>query len=130
MSSFARTIRKPKSSKSQRADPNAGLPDIAEAEATLLDLARVFADPASNPVLNPVLDHFTHNGREPAVDAREPNLEAKYRALLEQIPAVVFMAHLDRGISEAYVSPQIEAALGYSREEWLEDPEMCIRDRW
>ena len=32
------------------------------------------------------------------------------------------MAYLDRGISEAYVSPQIEAALGYSREEWLEDP--------
>ena len=42
--------------------------------------------------------------------------------MLEQIPAVVFMAYLDRGISEAYVSPQIEAALGYSREEWLEDP--------
>ena len=38
------------------------------------------------------------------------------------MPAVVFMAYLDRGISEAYVSPQIEAALGYSREEWLEDP--------
>src|SRR5277367_2547637 len=51
-----------------------------------------------------------------------PNLEAKYRALLEQIPAVVFMAYLDRGIGEAYVSPQIEAALGYSQEEWLEDP--------
>ena len=50
------------------------------------------------------------------------NVEAKYRALLEQIPAVVFMAYLDRGISEAYVSPEIEAALGYSREEWLEDP--------
>ena len=50
------------------------------------------------------------------------NLEAKYRALLEQIPAVVFMAYLDRGVSEAYVSPEIEAALGYSREEWLEDP--------
>ena len=43
---------------------------------------------------------------------RTSNLEAKYRALLEQIPAVVFMAYLDRGISEAYVSPQIEAALG------------------
>ncbi len=38
------------------------------------------------------------------------------------MPAVVFMAYLDRGISEAYVSPQIEAVLGYSREEWLEDP--------
>ena len=32
------------------------------------------------------------------------------------------MAYLDRGISEAYVSPEIEAVLGYSREEWLEDP--------
>ena len=62
------------------------------------------------------------NGLQPAADAQAPNLEAKYRALLEQIPAVVFMAYLDRGISEAYVSPQIEAALGYSREEWLEDP--------
>ena len=60
--------------------------------------------------------------QEIAGEADAPNLEAKYRALLEQIPAVVFMAYLDRGISEAYVSPQIEAALGYSREEWLEDP--------
>jgi PAS domain S-box-containing protein len=54
--------------------------------------------------------------------AQFPNLEARYRALVEQIPAVVFMAYLDRGIGEAYVSPQIEAALGFSQEEWLEDP--------
>jgi PAS domain S-box-containing protein len=45
-----------------------------------------------------------------------------YRALVEQIPAVIFVAYLDRGISEAYVSPQIEAALGFSQEEWLDDP--------
>ena len=55
-------------------------------------------------------------------EAQFPNLEARYRALVEQIPAVVFMAFLDRGIGEAYVSPQIEAALGFSQEEWLEDP--------
>src|ERR1700733_10664703 len=110
MSSFARTVPKPASS------PDADLPDIAEAEAVLLDLARVFSDPDSNPARAP--EHFTEKGQ----DARAPNSEAKYRALLEQIPAVVFMASLDRGISEAYVSPQIEAALGYSREEWLEDP--------
>ena len=55
-------------------------------------------------------------------DVQLPNLEARYRALVEQIPAVVFMAYLDRGIGEAYVSPQIEAALGFSQEEWLEDP--------
>jgi PAS domain S-box-containing protein len=32
------------------------------------------------------------------------------------------MAYLDQGIGEAYVSPQIEAALGFTQKEWLEDP--------
>jgi PAS domain S-box-containing protein len=45
-----------------------------------------------------------------------------YRTLFEQIPAVVFVAYLDEGKSHAYVSPQIEAALGFSQEEWLKDP--------
>jgi PAS domain S-box-containing protein len=98
-----------------------GLPDIAEAEAVLLDLAKISADPVLSALL-PVLNQLTENRPPLASDVRAPNTEAKYRALLEQIPAVVFMAYLDRGISEAYVSPQIEAALGYSREEWLEDP--------
>ncbi|HEV7397418.1 MAG TPA: ATP-binding protein [Pyrinomonadaceae bacterium] len=52
----------------------------------------------------------------------ELNLEARYRTLVEQIPAVVFMAYLDRGIGEAYVSPHIEALLGFTQEEWLNDP--------
>jgi PAS domain S-box-containing protein len=121
MPSSPRTAQK-QMGKSQFAAAPEDLPDIAEAEAVLLDLARVFADSALNPVLDQVADHSHGNGHEPAADAPVPNLEDKYRALLEQIPAVVFMAHLDRGISEAYVSPQIEAALGYSREEWLEDP--------
>jgi PAS domain S-box-containing protein len=67
--------------------------------------------------------HFVERtGPIPASGGQLPNLEAKYRALLEQLPAVVFMAYLDRGIGEAYVSPQIEATLGFSQEEWLEDP--------
>ncbi len=48
--------------------------------------------------------------------------EARYRTLLEQIPAVTFMASLEHGLQEVYVSPQIEALLGYSQQEWLEDP--------
>ena len=54
--------------------------------------------------------------------AELPDIEARYRTLVEQIPAVVFMAFLDKGIGEAYVSPQIEAMLGFSQEEWLNDP--------
>jgi PAS domain S-box-containing protein len=101
-------------------DRDEELPNISEAEAVLLDLASVFAYQTAGP---PNGSYFKKNDEpQPIPDIHAPNLEAKYRALLEQIPAVVFMAYLDRGISEAYVSPEIEAVLGYSREEWLEDP--------
>lgn len=81
-----------------------------EAEAVLTNLASVF---------------FNAYADENAAQIREehgPNLEARYRVLLDQIPAIVFMAYLDQGIGEAYVSPQIEATLGFSQKEWLEDP--------
>lgn len=51
-----------------------------------------------------------------------PDAEARYRALVEQIPAVVFLADLDQCVGQAYVSPHIEATLGVTRAEWLEDP--------
>jgi PAS domain S-box-containing protein len=120
MSSFVHTTLNDKAGRGWRPEPIVGFPDLAEAESVLLDLAQVFFASAAEQGRGPQSPAGT-NGEE-AEDGQTPNLEAKYRALLEQIPAVVFMAYLDRGISEAYVSPQIEAALGYSREEWLEDP--------
>ena len=48
--------------------------------------------------------------------------ELRYRTLLEQIPAVTFMAVLGEGQNEVYVSPHIEALLGFSQKEWLENP--------
>lgn len=53
--------------------------------------------------------------------------EARYRTLVEQIPAVTFMAALDGGSNELYVSPQIEALLGFSQKEWLENPVLWHR---
>jgi PAS domain S-box-containing protein len=78
-----------------------------EAEEILAELAGVFFQSAPHP----------GSAARP-----EPTLEARYRVLLDQIPAVVFMAYLDQGIGEAYVSPQIEATLGFTQKEWLEDP--------
>jgi PAS domain S-box-containing protein len=120
MSSFVGTQRTQRRSTDPVVDLGDGFSDVAQAEAILLELARVFVDPAANGAH--VAGPLTGQRQELSADTHAPNLEAKYRALLEQIPAVVFMAYLDRGISEAYVSPQIEAALGYSRAEWLEDP--------
>jgi PAS domain S-box-containing protein len=85
-----------------------------EAETLLVDLAAVFLG-NSAPELG-----STDLSRDQ--EEQLPNVSAIYRALVEQIPAVVFMAHLDRGIGEAYVSPQIQSALGFSQAEWLEDP--------
>jgi PAS domain S-box-containing protein len=48
--------------------------------------------------------------------------ELRYRTLIEQIPAVTFMAVLGEGENEIYVSPHIEALLGFTQKEWLENP--------
>jgi len=48
--------------------------------------------------------------------------EARYRTLVEQIPAVTFMASLEEGDNEIYIGPQIESLLGYTQKEWLDDP--------
>jgi PAS domain S-box-containing protein len=106
-------------------DPSAiAAPDLtpAEAEEILQDLAGVFSHHHSPSSARRVVYPPERPDQGWSADAQLPNLEARYRALVEQIPAVVFMAYLDRGIGEAYVSPQIEAALGFSQEEWLEDP--------
>jgi len=82
---------------------------LAAAESTLAELAGVFFQTSSP------------GTRQDPHDAG-PNMEARYKVLLDQIPAVVFMAYLDEGMGEAYVSPQIEKTLGFSQREWLEDP--------
>jgi PAS domain S-box-containing protein len=94
--------------------PNAD--NVSEAENVLAELAAVFvqgpldfAGPSDD-----TTEHRTTGGA--------PNVEAMYRTLVEQLPAVVFMAYLERGIGEAYVSPRIEEALGFTQAEWLEDP--------
>jgi PAS domain S-box-containing protein len=63
--------------------------------------------------------------------------ERRYRALIEQIPVVTFMAALDETVHELYVSPQIETLLGFSQAEWLDDPFLWYnrlhpddRERW
>jgi PAS domain S-box-containing protein len=87
--------------------------ELASAEATLRALADVFyqndpQNPQSLTVRSEPFNTFTD--------------EMRYRSLVEQLPAVVFMASLEKGKGDAYVSPQIEASLGFSQDEWLQDP--------
>jgi PAS domain S-box-containing protein len=45
--------------------------------------------------------------------------EAKYRALIEQVAAISYIAEIGVNAQWHYVSPQIGSILGYSVEEWL-----------
>ena len=118
------------------ASEEAAPPSLREAVSLLEDLAGVFFQdkhcvPASNS--NPVK---TKSNFAPSKEHTD-DFATIYRILAEQIPAVVFLAYLDEGFGEAYVSPHIETVLGFSQEEWLNDPVRWFRqlhaedkDRW
>ena len=113
-------IRSPVAAQTQIfAGVNHPSPSYAEAEAVLQELASVFFESG---IADADAIRIANEKSRPTAEAPLPNMEAKYRALVEQLPAVVFMASLDDGIGEAYVSPQIEQVLGFTQEEWLQDP--------
>lgn len=51
--------------------------------------------------------------------------EAKYRSLVETIPAIVYIAALDNTNRFLYVSSRIKT-LGFSSEQWLSDPDILV----
>jgi PAS domain S-box-containing protein len=61
--------------------------------------------------------------RRRAEEALREN-EAKYRTLVEQIPASVYIAALDETSGTLYQSPQIEQIVGFTADEWVADPEL------
>ncbi len=65
---------------------------------------------------------LTADGQIRSTEERLRAAEARFSTLVEQIPAVTFMAVLGEGDNEMYVSPHVEQLLGYTQEEWLSDP--------
>jgi PAS domain S-box-containing protein len=96
-------------------------PDQQRDAEKLLEQIAAFAGPsiatggASAPTDNP-----TSGDASERPSAWQPDL--RYRSLVEKLPAVTFMANLDQRKQELYVSPQIEALLGFTQEEWMDNP--------
>jgi PAS domain S-box-containing protein len=76
---------------------------------------------------------FVHDisERREAEDARRASetslrelLEAKYRALVEKLPAIVYEAEFGEGGAWTYVSPQIEEMLGFAPERWMAETDL------
>jgi PAS domain S-box-containing protein len=53
--------------------------------------------------------------------------EARYQQLIEQVPAVVYIAEPGETGEWLYVSPQIERILGFPPEDWVADPSLWAR---
>jgi PAS domain S-box-containing protein len=61
--------------------------------------------------------------RERAALAALRKSDERFRMLVERLPGIVYID--EPGAQGRYISPQIEAMLGYTADEWLEDP-----NRW
>jgi diguanylate cyclase (GGDEF)-like protein/PAS domain S-box-containing protein len=62
-----------------------------------------------------------------AVEGEAREIERRYRTLVEQLPLVVYVDALDKGSSNIFTSGGIEPLLGYTVEEWRDDPDLFIR---
>jgi len=62
-----------------------------------------------------------------AVESEAREIERRYRTLVEQLPLVVYVDALDEGSSNIFTSGGIEPLLGYTVEEWRDDPDLFIR---
>jgi PAS domain S-box-containing protein len=53
--------------------------------------------------------------------------EARYRELVERVPAVIYASTIDVPYATTYISPQIEALTGYTAEEWISDETILFK---
>jgi PAS domain S-box-containing protein len=104
--------RVPKSYETQIIDKQGNVKDI---------FATVAMIPGTKKSIASLLDITARKAAEKALEQSE----AKFRSLVEQIPdTVIYVAALDESSTTLYVSPQIMQILGYSQEEYKEDPDI------
>ena len=52
--------------------------------------------------------------------------EARYRSVVEQIPAITYVQEIEHDRASTFVSPQVEAILGYTPEEYVSEPDLWV----
>jgi two-component system cell cycle sensor histidine kinase/response regulator CckA len=80
--------------------------------------------PAFDPFdpLAPDAPQATADSRVRALLVELREAEARYRTLVEELPLVTYIERLDEA-SASYISPQIEALVGFTADEWTSDPQ-------
>lgn len=81
------------------------------------------------PAVEQALDRRHAQEERMKADRALREAEARYRMLVEQMPAIVYTWAAAGGLDtfvELYVSPQIETVLGYPPREWLANPTFWV----
>lgn len=52
--------------------------------------------------------------------------EAKYRTLIEQVPAITYAVQIGPNPSTTFISPQVEKYFGYQPAEWINNPQLWL----
>ena len=81
----------------------------------------VFNNLLDEPTVDAVVSNFRDITERKAAEAALHQAVAQYRTLIEQIPAITYIAALDETNSTRYISPQIEQ-FGHTPAEHLADP--------
>src|SRR4030042_6951418 len=54
----------------------------------------------------------------------ESTMGVRYRALGEQVPAIIYTDAADKIFQTLYINPQLKTITGYDPEEWLADDDL------
>jgi two-component system, cell cycle sensor histidine kinase and response regulator CckA len=110
-----------------------GIPSQSEHRCVARDGRIVWVHAESIPQLDPqgnvvaVRGYIWDITERKHLEAQRSEAEERYRALVENLPGVVYLNAPDDAASAIYVSPQVESILGYSEDEWLRTPEFFAR---
>src|SRR4030066_564738 len=63
-----------------------------------------------------------NRGRKPK--GRESSMGVRYRALVEQVPAIIYSDSAENIYETLYINPQLKVVTGYTPEEWIADKDL------
>lgn len=102
-------------------------PNTEDQERQATALLELMASVGGPELVGKLIPRRSKDGEQSAGARRGSQSDLRYRSLVERLPVVTFMASLDDTEQEVYISPQIEALLGFTQEEWLDNPFLWYR---